>query len=580
MKLKKLQRLRNSVHLSTRFKMIAGFLSVSLFSVLLMAIFTQMYYTKATKADFFAISVGASSRLNHQMDFYIRQLIQSTSTLIAGPLASSLDAGKSADPELIQRWLRNDNDYTRADIARIEDTLRRYVALNYSEIVNMFVVSADRNVVSMYGSFLDTDANYRNEPWYYLAMERQVRILPTHLTRYPQFAGVPVVSIVIPIYSTEDAGLIGRLVIDIKLKQIESILGKFTLGQSGFFFIVADNGTIVYHPNADNWGLPRQLTDLRSLDLSSQTSVQPWGDKEVLLASSRSDFTDWNVAAIVPYEEMASGLAIARNSTLAVVLILSLLVILLVPLLSHRFVQPILRLTNTVSDLQIREVQLELRQKEAVIQALQNQINPHLLYNTLDIIKSMAYLEKVPKIERIARNLADVYRYTAKSPDLEVTLGEELEHLRNYLQIVHIRFPKHFQSHLVVNPKYAACPIVRLTLQPLVENAVKYAIEPLGGKGAIFVSAYHTDSTLIVEIADNGPGIPEERLIELQESIARITRTGSDPIVQHESLGIANVHARLVLRYGEAYGLGITSFIGRGAIVSIRLPLRDFAEIG
>jgi two-component system sensor histidine kinase YesM len=561
-------------------KMIAGFLSVSLFSVLLMAVFTQMYYTNATKADFFAITVSASSRLNHQMDFYFRQLIQSTSTLIAGPLASSLDAGRAADPDLIQRWLRNDKDYTRARLARIEDTLRRYVALNYSEIVNMFVVSADRNVVSMYGSFLDTDANYRNEPWYYLSLERQVRILPTHVTRYPQFAGVPVVSIVIPIYSTEDAGLIGRLVIDIKLKQIEEILGKFTLGQSGFFFIVADNGTIVYRPNADEWGVPRQLTDLRSLDLSSPTSLQKWGDKDVLLASSHSDFTDWNVAALVPYEEMASGLTIARNSTLAVVLILSLLVMLLVPLLSHRFVQPILRLTNTVSDLKIREVQLELRQKEAVIQALQNQINPHLLYNTLDIIKSMAYLEKVPKIETIARNLADVYRYTAKTPELEVTLDEELEHLRNYLQIIHIRFPKHFQSHLVVNPKYAACPIVRLTLQPLVENAVKYAIEPRGGKGAIFVSAYHAESTLIVEIADNGPGIAEDRLKELKARLAHITQNRSDPFVQQDSLGIANVHARLVLRYGEAYGLSIASFIGRGTILSIRLPLRDFAEIG
>jgi two-component system sensor histidine kinase YesM len=560
--------------------MIVGFLSVSLFSVLLMAIFSQMYYTKATKSDFFAITVGASSRLNHQMDFYFRQLIQSTSTLIAGPIASSLDAGKATDLDLIQRWLRNDQDYTRARLARIEDTLRRYVALNYSEIVNMFVVSDDRNVVSMYGSFLDTEANYRNEPWYYLPLERQVRILPTHVTRYPQFAGVPVVSIIIPIFNTEDAGLIGRLVIDIKLKQIEAILGKFTLGRSGFFFIVADNGTIVYHPNADEWGVPRQLTDLRSLDLSSPTSPQKWGDKEVLLASSHSDFTDWNVSALVPYEEMASGLTIARNSTLVVVLILSLLVVLLVPLLSHRFAQPILRLTNTVSNLKMREVQLELRQKEAVIQALQNQINPHLLYNTLDIIKSIAYLEKVPKIETIARNLADVYRYTAKSPELEVTLGEELEHLRNYLQIVHIRFPKHFQSHLVVNPKYTACPTVRLTLQPLVENAVKYAIEPQGGKGAIFVSAYHTDSTLIVEIADNGPGIPEDRLKELKVRLEHITQTRNGPIAQQESLGIANVHARLVLRYGEAYGLGITSFAGRGTILSIRLPLREFAEIG
>ncbi len=229
---------------------------------------------------------------------------------------------------------------------------------------------------------------------------------------------------------------------------------------------------------------------------------------------------------------------------------------------------------NTISNMKLEELHGKLRQREAYIQALQNQINPHLLYNTLDVIKSIALINDDELVVNMVANLADVYRYTAKISDKEVTLQEELAILEKYLEIVRIRFPKKFQSRITVDPKFFDCLLIKLSLQPIVENAVKYAVEPSGGQATIIVSAYTEDNDLIIEIADNGEGIAEAEQAEIFNRLQKIIPGGDlHDYVQSDSLGIANVHARLLLRYGEGYGLHISSFHHRGTVVSLRIPI-------
>lgn len=318
---------------------------------------------------------------------------------------------------------------------------------------------------------------------------------------------------------------------------------------------------------------------------------------------------------MVPFEEVAVGLSAARISMLAVLLLITILVLIVVPLVANRFIKPILTLRSlmrqvgkgdltvqsdsvtgqdeiqqlfhsfnymvkrldqlivTNTGLQLREMKAQLMQKEMFIKALQNQINPHLLYNTLGIITGMAYLEKVPVIERMARNLADVYRYTTRFTEMEVKLEEELGHLHKYLEIIHIRFPKHFQSQCYFNEKFLHLRVVKFILQPIVENAVKYAIEPRGGEGAVIISAYDEGSDFIIEVVDNGPGIDQEVLLRINEQLDQISSNVDEHYGQGDSLGISNVHARLVLKYGNKYGVKLTSFAGRGTVVSLRLPL-------
>jgi two-component system sensor histidine kinase YesM len=587
--------------ISIKVKMVLAFLSVSVFSVLMLGGFSNYIYSNAEEKEYKNISDEATTRLNYHLDYYFKQLQQSTHSLISN--------------DLIQKWLTSP-DFTNVDLQNVEKELKSYLAINYSEIQGMFLISKSNPVVSMAQSFAKLD-RLTNEPWYGRPLSNNLVIFPTHIAKYEIANGRPVVSVFLPIFDKNTIEVIGRLVVDVSLQEFDRSFQSSKLGSSGIFFIVSKENSIVYHPNEEWNGLPMEQTALASLRIPDNqlAAKQRYQGRDYLIASSRSDVTGWRIVSMVPFEEVAVGLSAARFSMRVVLLLITILVILIVPWVTNRFIKPILTLQSlmrqvakgdltvqtesitgkdelqqllhsfnnmvkrldqlviTNTGLQVKEMKAQLMQKEAFIKALQNQINPHLLYNTLGIIKSMAYLEKVPVIERMARNLADVYRYTAKITEMEVKLEEELGQLRKYLEIIHTRFPKHFKSQCYFNDKFLQHRVVKFILQPIVENAVKYAIEPNGGEGVVIVSAYDEGSDLIIEVADNGPGIEEEVLLRINEQLERISANVDDNYGQLDSLGISNVHARLVLKYGNNYGVTLTSFAGRGAVVSLRLPI-------
>jgi two-component system sensor histidine kinase YesM len=215
----------------------------------------------------------------------------------------------------------------------------------------------------------------------------------------------------------------------------------------------------------------------------------------------------------------------------------------------------------------------QLRQKEAVIQTLQNQINPHLLYNTLDIIKSIAYLEGNGKIEIISGHLADIYRYSTNLQDIQVELSEELVILQKYLDIIKVRFPRRFYSKMQVDENLKKCRIIKLSLQPVVENAVKYAVETTEGKSGIFINAFEEKDDLIIEISDDGPGFNEELLGDFANRFAEISANENPKLLKIQSVGLINVHMRMVLQYGQKYGICVNSSKQNGTTIFLRYPL-------
>lgn len=603
-----IKRLYNNFSITT--KLIISYLSISLIAVLLMAFYSYHFYSQATQEDFNSITNDATQTLNYQIENYLNQIQLSTATLIAGPISySGLD--NNILNGLIQRWLNKDIVLSPVERTFIEASLNNYIALNYSDIDGLYLMSMDSKVLS---NLTNTDEQaILRSPWFNTPFTDQLKVIPTHRSH---MSGNYVLSLLVPIHSILDVKLVGRLVIDLKLSEIERIMSRTQLGETGYFYILSSDNTIVYHPNEQWIGKPLHQTNLASLKMNSEKVVQQLNNKKVLLTNNYSNHLEWNTVALVPYGELASGLDIAKNSFVIVTVIIVTFILIVVPLLSKWLVRPILNLKqlmhrvevgdlhvraeissgkdeiqllnksfnkminrlngliNQVSAMKLNEVHMQLRQKEALIQALQNQINPHLLYNTLDIIKSIAYLENVKQIEIIAKNLAEVYRYTARFDTLEVSLEEELNNLRKYLDIAHVRFPHNFQSGFYVNEKFYNTNIVKFSLQPTVENAVKYAIEPNGGKGAILISAFQQNNDLVIEIADNGSGIPNDRLEELTEQLNYITCSVDNDFIQQDSLGLANVHARIILQYGKRYGISLTSFPGIGTVVSIRVPYK------
>lgn len=582
--------------------MVVLFLGISLLSMILMGIFSHFNYSNTVKKDFHTVTDEATKRLNHHIEFYFEQLSKTTKTLVK--------------EEPIQSWFDGSRSINIFEADEIEAMLRRHVALNYSEVAGVFLMSTDKRVLAM-RSYNSSGENFSTEPWFAISFSDQRVLIPTHTITYPQQMGMSVISMLNPVYSSSSLAPIGFLVMDLGLNEIEATFERSKLGNTGQFMLLSQDDTIVYHPVKEWRGRKLADTPLGQLGTPAEggVSIRTYNGEKVLVSTSSSKVLGWRVVAIVPFDEMASGLYSARNSTIIAFALIAVMVMFLVPLVSNLFVTPVLHLKhnmnrvfqgdyktraefqqgmnefqklnysfnkmveqldnqlNTISNLKLQDVHTRLRQKEAYIQALQNQINPHLLYNSLDVIKSIGYLNNDDLVVSMAANLADVYRYTAKISDNEVSLKDELTILEKYLEITHIRFPKKFFSQITVNPKFHDCLLVKLTVQPIVENAVKYAVEPRAGDAAILVSAYDDKDDLVIEIADNGGGISESKLAELTQGLKDISENvNNEEFIQTESLGIRNVHTRLFLKYGEGYGLSLTSFPDRGTVVSIRIP--------
>jgi two-component system sensor histidine kinase YesM len=550
-------------------------------------------YSTAVLRDYQATSDEATSRLGYQLDYYLEQVEHSTWNMI-GDLK-------------IQQWLEKTGESNQASIAEVQNTLEKYRIFNSWDIAGLWVVAGDGRMESSVTDIEIPQAQYTNTT-------PQISIVrQTGFYRNEEF---PFISISIPIYSVNNGRLVGHLVLNLQFIELERLFTQTKLGQTGKFYVLdKQQNRMVFHPNSALIGRKITETNLSGIDLSikGNATMQSVDHTRMLIGTREMPSQGWTIVSVVPLGEMASGLRAADRTTILMMAVILLLVLLLVPVLARRFVSPIGRLMTAVNrmehgDLTVRtefrpgpdeiqilsmkfnrmtdrlvtlidevmelskkEMHLQIRQNEAAIQALQNQINPHFLYNTLDIIKSIAYLEGNRRVVDMTHNLADFYRYTANVREKEVTLAEEIKALDQYLHIIHIRFPEEFSSEVLVNEKYHGCRMVKLTLQPIVENAVKYAIEPRGGKGVIRISAYSENSKLIIEVMDNGPGIPDPLLRTLQE---RLTRVVSDPdsYKGEDSYGLVNVHSRLYLQYGEGYGLGLHAFEGRGTVVTITVP--------
>lgn len=590
--------------LSIKWGMILLFLGISLISMILVGVFSHMNYSRAVKADFHTVTDEAAKRLQYHLEFYFDQVSQSTRTL--------------ADFSLIQSWMDNGQELNVFDEEAIEAQLRRSVAFHYSEAVGIFLKSMDGRVLSVPGNS-SRQPDYQAEPWYSIPVPEKRILLPTHRIQYPLSQGMSVVSVVMPVYSQTDLSLIGCIVIDLSLREIELTMERSSLGKSGQFMLLSQDGTIVYHPNKEWRGLLLQDTPLGAIDIPGEEQVRTahYEGRQLLISTSSSRITGWKVVALVPFDEMAKGLYTARNATISAFLVIALLLVLVIPYISRPFVRPIRRLQQSmrrvaqgdytaraefrrgynefdslnnsfnlmvqqldqqvhlIADLKLQELKGRLRQKEAYIQLLQNQINPHLLYNSLDVIKSIGYIGQNDLVVRMAGNLADVYRYMAGISDREVTLQEELAILDKYLDMVHIRSPEAFQSCIEVPQELHGCMVVKLILQPIVENAVKYAVRNEDRDSVIAVRARREQDDLLIDVEDNGKGIPEEKRQELQRLMsAAWQEEDSGEIVQGSSLGISNVHTRLSLKYGAPYGLALSSVRGGGTRVTLRLPLR------
>lgn len=211
----------------------------------------------------------------------------------------------------------------------------------------------------------------------------------------------------------------------------------------------------------------------------------------------------------------------------------------------------------------------EIKKQEAELYALQSQINPHFLFNTLESIRmKLLVLPQNETASNMIFSLSKILRKALNWKHDIIPLREELEFVRSYLDIQKSRFRDKIEDQLEVEEALMDYPIPKLIIQPLVENSIKHGIERKKGRGHIWISVQSGHQGIEVVVKDDGLGIPPDRLAHLQETLGM--RREERP--ERESIGIVNVHDRVVLHYGEGYGLQIESEEQLGTIIRIRLP--------
>lgn len=220
---------------------------------------------------------------------------------------------------------------------------------------------------------------------------------------------------------------------------------------------------------------------------------------------------------------------------------------------------------------------MEGTKKHAEYLALQNQINPHFLYNTLEGIRSEALIEGVESIANMTETLETFFRYTISDMDKLATLEEEIANVENYYKIQRFRFGEKINFMIEYPeedaPEIFQAKIPKLTLQPIVENAVFHGIEPKMGRGLVTLKVLNTPQRLLITIADNGVGMEEEQVHQLNDKLRGASLTYIKKDKNTGGIALLNVNNRIKLLFGDEYGIYMYSKAGAGTDVEITLPL-------
>jgi len=216
---------------------------------------------------------------------------------------------------------------------------------------------------------------------------------------------------------------------------------------------------------------------------------------------------------------------------------------------------------------QVTKEQRRLRKAE--FELLQSQINPHFLYNTLDAIVWLAESGEQKKVVSMVGSLSEFFRTSLNQGKDIISIREELQHVRSYLEIQQIRYQDILKYEIHVPEELQKYLIPKITIQPLVENALYHGIKNKRGFGSIVISGKEEKDFLVLEIIDNGIGMSEERLRQVEEGIWHKVPTEKD------IYGLYNVNERIRLNFGEKFGISIESVYGEGTVVSVRLPYME-----
>lgn len=571
-----------------------------LFSLIPTLLISVLYYNTSSKyINEVATELGIS-------------MINQTSSELENFFSSMTRIGDiAADNQRIQETLRQDfnGDIGQRYSTDLQIDSELYFARYLQPDILGLVVLGDNG-----GEYKSHDRTFKNQihkeqSWYQeIQSSREYTWFPPHVG---QFANVHVGEKVItcgkPIVDKATGEISGIVMLDIKESAVREIIST-RLGKTGYMIILDENNQIIFSP--DGYQISENnlsaLINSQSEEYGVNKDLQILEDTSFIATYKEMPSTGWKLMGIIPMEELSKG-----NQFLSVLMVISIgvtgvLALLAAYSMSSNVVKPFRKLMNAMKKVEDGDLSVKLEGKgyeeaieltgsfnlmvikmdalmnnvyqeqkklrKAEMKALQAQINPHFLYNTLDSILWLNRDEKREEIQIMVEALTRLFRIGLSRGKDIISIRDEIAHVESYLKIQSIRYGDKFDYAVNVDETFMDYQVPKLILQPLVENAIYHGIKLKMGKGHIEIRAVDLGRDYQILVQDTGKGIAREKLQVLNQLLQGSTESGV------QVYGIANVNERIKILFGNKYGLKFKSQEGKGTTAILYLPKKFYVE--
>ena len=408
--------------------------------------------------------------------------------------------------------------------------------------------------------------------------------------------------------TNEGKSELGVLLVDMDYSMISRMLDQINTSENGQYYYLCDSsGEIIYHPRRI------QISDKISSENSRTAASYKDGIYDEVFEGERRkvvintiSYTGWKLVGVIPYSAFTYGMVDMRYFIILLMLLMAMMLAVVNRVASQGIARPVLRLNESVSEYEAGEKpeiyiggpqeirhlghsiqksyeQIEDLMKKIVLEqnerrkseldALQSQINPHFLYNTLESITWMVEGERNDEAVFMISQLARLFRISLSKGRTIISIRDEIQHARSYMNIQKIRYKNTFSVEFDIDPEIEDYSTVKLILQPLLENAINYGVSGLDDCGEIRVEGKRDGENILLSVTDNGIGMTEEETEFVLTDSGRVHKHGS-------GVGLVNVNRRIQIYFGNEYGLAIESEPDEGTQVRIRIPAVPYKEEG
>ena len=511
----------------------------------------------------------------------------------------------SVDPRIIK--FLNDNKSENNDIEdEAYKSIYNYVKFN-PEIAGIMIVNNNGGYISDVMNKVSRDS-LSNEEWYIKAYKHPESIqlftkpIGRNIDNIFKYSADEVFSISKAVVDSSTEEIKGVILIDVKLDAIKNIIENSKPGTAGFIYIMDSNKEIVYTP-VNN--IVYRIKDEWIDNVNNEIITKKINGENYQLSKIDSTYTKWKTIGIFPESESLRVIKYITYYSIAVAILALIIAEILVIIFTKSIVNPIQKLKKLMKKAQegdltvsfiskyddeigelgnsfntmvkeidnlINLVQIEEKNKrKAEMNVLQAQIKPHFMYNTLDTIRWMAEEHNEEDIVEIIEAFTSLLRISLSSGKEIINVRDELKHVESYLTIQKIRYEEKLNYEIEFDESILNYKLIKLILQPLVENAIYHGIKEKRGNGKIIITAKVENDHLCFTVIDNGKGIEEDKLNKINNMLKE-----SNEKKNEIGYGIFNVNARIKLIYGNEYGLTYKSIYGEGTIVELRHPIVEF----